>query len=66
MAKYEYTAKYDIEDIVYSINGDKGIVCDISHQVSTGKIKYLVVFGRLNEDSVWCLGLELSKDKVII
>lgn len=66
MAKYDYTTKYEIGDTVYSIDGGKGKIVDILHQVRGSHIKYNVIFGRAQEDDIWCFAIELSKEKVII
>lgn len=43
---------------------DWGIIVNINYNVRERSNKYEVVFGRLNEDNVWCYEDELSENKV--
>lgn len=64
-----FESEYCIGDGVYyaTPEGEKGIVLDISYSVRKNEVLYRVTFGRNGrEDDVWCLGIELSTDKVLV
>lgn len=63
MAKFEYTSKFDIGETVYSIEGDKGKIIDITHFAKLGIIKYNVIYGRRPDDDIWQFAIELSREK---
>ncbi len=65
MANFQYNSKFDIGEIVYSIEGDKGKIIDVTHFAKLGIIKYNVVYGRRPEDDIWQLAIELSREKII-
>ena len=65
MAKFEYSTKYDIGEVVYSIEGDKGKVVNISHTAAYGVITYNVIFRRKPADDIWVTSKEISRQKVI-
>ena len=67
MYKLTFEYEYKIGDEVYhKVSGDKGIVLDIIYNAHTCLVEYNVCFGRFDSDSSMCIGLELSKDKVIL
>lgn len=63
MAKFDYQTRYDIGETVYSIDGDKGKIIDVTHFAKSGTIKYNVIYGRMAEDNSWQLAIELSREK---
>jgi hypothetical protein len=64
--EYTFETKFEYGDEVYHCtpDGDKGIVVDVSYNTRSNSVKYLVAFGRRNEDQVWCDEIELSTDKI--
>ncbi len=43
-----------------------GIVVDIIYYAHANITKYVCVFGRYDNDETHCLGVELTKEKVIL
>lgn len=67
MYKLNFEYEHKIGDIVYHrASGAKGIVLDIIFRAHTNLLEYCVTFGHYDNESVDCVGVELSKDKVII
>lgn len=64
--RYGFPAEFAIGDRVYyaTPDSDSGIVLDITYSVRSGRVQYLVTFGRQSSDEVWCDSTELSVDKV--
>ena len=64
--RYSFETEYEIGEVVYyaTPDGDSGIITDITFNVRTKVVSYKVVFGRRNEDEVWCYIQELSNSKV--
>ena len=63
--KQVFETVYNIGDEVYyaTQESDKGIVIDISYSIRNRSIKYNVVFGRRQDDDIWCYVEELSESK---
>ena len=66
MEQYKFITKFSIGEYVYHAkpDGDKGIIIDINYNVITKSVSYHVIFGRQEDDDVWCDELELSEEKV--
>ena len=63
--EYKFSLRYGIGDDVYHTtpDGDRGVVIDARFSVRGRQIAYLVTFGRMSGDEVWCYEDELCDQK---
>lgn len=69
MKEIRFQHEYSIGDEVWyaTSEGDRGIILDISFSVRKQEVLYRVTFGRDGgSDDIWCLNLELTKEKVLV